>query len=55
MNGIEALNAPLSGFCGVCLLVAMADALFDEGAEGLRLACGLGMALYILRIAVEIL
>lgn len=50
MDLLEALRPALTALFGVCLFTAGVDALFDGGAEGVRLACGLSIALCALRL-----
>lgn len=45
----------LTGLLGACLISAAADALFDDGAVGLRLVCGLTVALCAAKLALEAL
>ena len=50
MDLLGALRPALTALFGVCLFTAGVDALFDGGAEGVRLACGLSIALCALRL-----
>ena len=45
----------LTGLIGACLISATADALFDDGAAGLRLVCGLTVALCAAKLMTEAL
>ena len=44
------LRPSLTGLFALCLGVSAADALFDGGSEGFRLACGLSMALCLVEL-----
>ncbi|MBR1558970.1 MAG: hypothetical protein IJ646_01880 [Clostridia bacterium] len=47
----ETVREALGALFAACLVTAAADALFDGGADGLRLTCGLAVALCAARLA----
>ncbi len=55
MSFFEALRPALTSLFATSLVVALTDALFGDYADGLRLVCGLSMALCAARIAVDAL
>lgn len=55
MAFFEELRPALTGLFATCLVVSAADALFDDRADGLRLVCGLAVAVCVARIAAELL
>ena len=55
MNFFEALHPALIGLFATSLAAATADMLFGERDYGVRLACGLSMALCLARIAGDML
>ena len=54
-EGVEAIRDALSELFFVCLIAAASDALFDRDAGGVRLICGLSVALCVGRLAVTLL
>ena len=49
------LKMPLMALFAICMLVSIVDALFDREAAGLRLICGVAIALCVLRLLVVVL
>ena len=54
---MEGMGSSLSTLFALCALSALAEALFDDDrmAAGVRAACGLSMALVIVRLAAGML
>ena len=50
MTLFETLRPALTGLLAASLMVAAADALFGDHADGLRLACGLSLVLCLARV-----
>ena len=55
MGARSGMVPALTGLFSACLISAAADALFDGSADGLRLACGMSVAMYVARLAAELL
>lgn len=47
---VDAMKDALAGLFAACMIAAVADALFDGHADGLRLACGLTVALSVMKL-----
>ena len=52
---MDAIRDALSELFLVCLTAAAADALFDGEARGVRLVCGLSVALCVGRLAAAVM
>ena len=52
---MERIQGALSELFFICLVAAAAEALFDSDAAGVRLVCGLAVALCVGRLAAAML
>lgn len=55
MNFFETLRPALTGLFAASLVAAAADALFDDRADGVRLICGLSMAISVARAVTDVM